>query len=304
MKCRAFTLIEVLASMAVLMILTLALSRMFLSAADISSRGMTAITRNTVAETAMNAILSDLDCMVVNERLACFKVINTVEEDYAGFDSIYFIGTNGDPDDDMPYQYFHYYVEPKTLTNSLGAVYVRYDLMMSRQIMAVGAKHNFFALREGDTKWWEEYDYLTGVEVDVLAENVVAFDFYCQDWLNGDNLPDKTRFKTKSGTFEGYSSIQEVTVKNKQGSETHVRNIPPVSFDVKLKVTSPEAAVEGGMLIAAGGPENIRRGWELLNREATTLVGRAMPMMGPSQYRLQRRSGHNPVSHYFSDSDN
>ena len=292
MKRRAFTLIEVLASMAVLMILTLSLTRMFLSASDITSRGMTSIERNNVAETAMNSILSDLDCMVVNERLACLKVINEEAEDYAGFDSIYFIGTNGDPDDDMPYQYFRYYVEPKTLTNSLGAVFVRYDLMMSRQIMAVGADNGFYALDERDTKWWEFYKDLKGTEVDVLAENVVAFDFYCQSWYDGKNLEDKTTFES----HKGYSSIQKVTV---EGATEQLPNIPPVSFDVKLKVTSPEAAMEGGMLIAAGGEENIRRGWELLNREASTLIGRAMPMMAASQYRLQKRADHNPVSHYY-----
>ena len=107
MKRRAFTLIEVLASMAVLMILTLALTRMFLSASDITSRGMTSIARNSVGETAMDSILSDLDCMVVNDRIACCKIADTV----AGrFDTIYFIGTYGDNDDDMPYEYFNYFV--------------------------------------------------------------------------------------------------------------------------------------------------------------------------------------------------
>ncbi len=54
------------------------------------------------------------------------------------------------------------------------------------------------------------------------------------------------------------------------------------------------------MLLAAGGSDNEQRGWELLNREASTLFGRAMPMMGASQFRLQRRS-YNPVSHYYSE---
>lgn len=288
MKRSAFTLIEVLASMAVLMILTLALSRMFLSASDITSRGMTAIARNSVGESAMESILSDLDCMVANERIACCKFADDVEPNSFGFDTIYFIGTNGDNDDEMPYEYFKYFVKPNVVTNALGAVYKRFDLVKSRVIMAVGATNEFYALRPEPEhqEWWDAFDDipLSQQDHEVLAENVVSFDVYCQSWANGglaDNAENGTAFfSTKPMKGMGVS------------------NLPPVSFDVHLKITSPEAAVEGGMLLMAAGNEN--RGRELLNREATSLFGRAMPMMGTTQYRLQRRS-YNPVSHYYSE---
>ena len=301
MKRHAFTLIEVLASMAVLMILTLALTRMFISASDITSRGMTSIARNSVGETAMEAILSDLDCMIVNERIACCKIADTVE---GRFDTIFFIGTNGDNADDMPYQYFNYYVKPVIATNSLGAVYKRFDLAMLRNTMAVGANHKFFALYPDDKEWWIEYDKLSAgtTEEDVIAENVVGFEVYCQDWSNGRDLnshnPDKIKWNNAMCTY--FSSAKPMNIKDKSGHSITVSNLPPVAFDVKLKVTSPEAALEGGMLLAAGGADNEKRGWELLNREASTLFGRAMPMMGATQFRLQRRS-YNPVSHYYSE---
>lgn len=285
MKRSAFTLIEVLASMAVLMILTLSLTRMFLSASDITSRGMTSIARNSVGESAMESILSDLDCMIANERIACCKFGDDVEPDAFGFDTIYFIGTNGDNDDDMPYEYFKYYVKPALVTNSLGAVYKRFDLMKARVIMALGATNELYALRseEKHKEWWDAFDDIRQ-DQEVLAENVVAFDVYCQSWANGklaDNADNgHAFFSTRPMTGMGTS------------------NLPPVSFDVHLKITSPEAAVEGGMLIAADGEENQKRGRELLNREATSLFGRAMPMMGTTQYRLQQRTD-NPVSHYF-----
>ena len=57
---RGFTLIEVLAAMAVLVVLILALTRMFVSAANITGRGLTTIARNSVGETAMDAIMQDL----------------------------------------------------------------------------------------------------------------------------------------------------------------------------------------------------------------------------------------------------
>ena len=99
-----FTLIEVLAAMAVLVLLVLALTRMFGEAANITKRGTTALMRNSVGETAMDSILQDLDCMIVNERIACAKIAGKVlgggEDD---FDTFYCITTSGDQDDDMPY---------------------------------------------------------------------------------------------------------------------------------------------------------------------------------------------------------
>lgn len=297
-RMRGFTLIEVLASMAVLLILTLALTRMFVAATDITKRGMTSIARNSVGETAMETILQDLDCMVVNERLACYKAAifppPTPEDN---FDTLYFIGTNGDMDDDMPYEYFKYFVKPAIVTNSLGAVYKRFDLVKSRVIMAVGANRQFYALDLDGQNWWEDFDKmpLSDQDHEVLAENVVGFDIYCQDWT-GETFPAY------------YSSTNAVKVNwklNDRDVSVSATNLPPMSFDVKLKLTSPEAAEEGGMLLMDSSTED--RGWELLHREATTLFGRAMPMMGASQYRLQRRGGKdnkgghsNPVSHYYS----
>lgn len=300
MKRRAFTLIEVLASMAVLMVLTLALTRMFISASDITSRGMTSIARNSVGETAMESILQDLDCMVVNERVACCKIADTVE---GRFDTIYFIGTYGDNDDDMPYEYFNYFVSTNIVTNSLGAVYKRFDLVKSRVVMAVGAKNKFYALLPDDKEWWNLFDKelsLSEQDHEVLAENVVGFEVYCQDWATGQDLNSPGTIRWNGGNRTFFSSAKSMSIKDKTGHSIVVSNLPPVAFDVKLKITSPEAATEGGMLLAAGGSDNEKRGWELLNREASTLFGRAMPMMGATQFRLQRRS-YNPVSHYYSE---
>lgn len=302
MKRRAFTLIEVLASMAVLMVLTLALTRMFISASDITSRGMTSIARNSVGESAMEAILQELDCMVINERIACCKIADTVEN---RFDTIYFIGTKGDnfEADEMPYQYFNFFVKPVVATNSLGAVYKHFELRLSRVRMGTAAGRKIYALLESDKEWWIPFDdefSLSEQDQEVLAENVVGFEVYCQDWATGQDLNSPGTIRWNGGNRTFFSSAKSMSIKDKTGHSIVVSNLPPVAFDVKLKVTSPEAAMEGGMLLAAGGSDNEQRGWELMNREASTLFGRAMPMMGATQFRLQRRS-YNPVSHYYSE---
>jgi prepilin-type N-terminal cleavage/methylation domain-containing protein len=286
---RAFTLIEVLAAMAVLVILVLALTRMFVEAASITKRGTTTLLRNSVAETAMDTILQDLDCMLVNERLAAAKFADDVKylagDPQGAFDTFYFITTSGDQDDDMPYEYTKYEVRAILTNNVNGAAYWRYDLFKSRMIMAVGASSEsgspFYALRPGDHEWWDPFETKQD-DAEVMAENVVMFDIYCQRWDNGQD------FTTRG---DDYFSMDKV---DRGGG---VSNIPPVAIDVMLVTTSPEAAVEGGMLLAAGERE---RGLAVMNRDASTVIGRAMPMMGPTQYRLQRRV-HNPLSHYYLD---
>ena len=67
-----FTLIEVLAAMAVLVILVLALTRMFMESASITKRGTTALMRNSTMQTAMETLLQDAESMMVNDRLACY----------------------------------------------------------------------------------------------------------------------------------------------------------------------------------------------------------------------------------------
>lgn len=278
--------------MAVLVLLVLALTRMFGEAANITKRGTTALMRNSVGETAMDSIMQDLDCMIVNERIACAKIADDVPYVVGGqgaFDTFYFISTSGDQDDDMPYEYIKLYVRPTTVTNSQGAVYRRFDLYKSRVIMAVGASPTsgdpFYALRQEDQEWWDLFETIptSNQDQEVLAENVVMFDIYCQRWDTGQD------FVTDGDDFYSSDSLAGVS------------NIPPVAVDVMLVLTSPEAAIEGGMLLASQDTALQKRGLELLNRDASVLIGRAMPMMGPPQYRMQRRASYNPVSHYYPE---
>ena len=124
-----FTLIEVLAAMAVLVILVLALTRMFVQAADITKRGNTALMRNSTGETALETILQDAEGMIVNERLACRITADSFDKSGFGFDDVWFISTSGDQDDDIPYEYFHYFVTNSVVTNAQGAAYQRFSLV-------------------------------------------------------------------------------------------------------------------------------------------------------------------------------
>ena len=287
-KC-GFTLIEVMVAMSVLLLLVMGMTRLFSQASAITSQGMTSIARNSVAETAMETMLQDVDGMIVNERLACYIESDSV--DYGshgfGFDEVWFVSTSGDQDDDMPYEYFHYYIDETTVTNSLGAPFVRFDLHKSRMIMAVADKYATYALTKGHSDWWEELGNLPKTYWDdqVLAENVVRFDIYCLGW-------DGHAWMSGKGSSTEFDSRIAHSAGQKRGN---VNDVPPAAFDLSLQVTSPDAAMEGGMALVSGMGSSLElKGRELMIRESASFFGRAVPVTGVAQL-------HHPEKHYIED---
>lgn len=295
-----FTLVEVLAAMAVLVVLVLALTRMFVEATGIAKRGTTALMRNSTMETAMETLLQDAESMVVNDRLACYVKADTADTgtDGFGFDDVWFIGTSGDQDDDLPYEYFHFYVTNAVATNATGAKYVRFSLMKERMIFAVAddgrpppkgrGALRFYALDKNFAKWWENAKLIPKGSWDdqVLADNVVRFDVYCTGW-NGDEW------------MGGYSGNQEFDSTRGPGGNASMRGVPPAAFDVYLQVTSPETAAESGMALMAGvDPATQKKARELMIRDSASLFGRAVPVNGSARYNAVAIYGTNSTSYY------
>ena len=283
-----FTLIEVMVAMAVLILLVVGMTGIFSQATAVSSQGTASMMRNSVGETAMETILQDVDGMIVNERLGCY--IEADAEDSGtygfGFDDLWFISTSGDRDDDLPYEYFHYYVKETKATNTMGAMYVRFDLHKERMYMSVGDKHEVYALQSGQTRWWEKLGKVSHSTWDdqVLAENVVRFDIYCLGW-NGDGWMGQDG----STGDHVFISTDEHKIKN----DWSVANVPPAAFDIYLQITSPDAAMEGGMaLVDSKTSEVARKGREKMIRESASYFGRTVPMTGASQL-------HHPANHYM-----
>lgn len=292
-----FTLVEVLASMAVLIVLILALTRMFMEASGIVRRGTTALMRNSTGETALETLLQDAEGMVVNERLACYVEANTAYAgtDQFGFDDVWFISTSGDQDDDIPYEYYHFYVTNTIATNALGAAYMRFDLMKERMIFAVGDSRGLYALDSTDTKWWVKGKALPKAVWDsqVLADNVVRFDIYCLGW-------DGQGWMAQSGGLHIFDSTAGPNIPGLLPAvrETY-KNIPPASFDIYLQLTSPEAAVEGGMALVDGVPEDAqKKAREMMIRESSSLFGRAVPITGAARFNTTTIYGTNNTTYY------
>ena len=289
----AFTLIEVLAAMAVLVILVLALTRMFMEATNITKRGSASLMRNSTAETAMETLLQDAEGMVVSDRLACYVKADRTDPKGFGFDDVWFISTSGDQDDDLPYEYFHYFVATNVYTNALGAAYLRFDLMKERMIFAVGDNGNsyganlsFYALATNNAKWWQSASNFPGTVWDrqVLADNVVRFDIYCTGW-------DGTGWM---GGFSGVHQFDSTMGPNNQAPT----NVPPAAFDIYLQVSSPETAIEAGMAMLSNDELTRTKGREMMVRESSSVFGRAVPLIGAARYNTAVIYGTNNTAYY------
>ncbi len=286
-----FTMIEVLASMAVLVILVLALTGLFMEATNITRRGTTMLMRNSTIETVMETILKDTESMVVNERLPCYIEADVVDSGSGGFgfDEAFFITTSGDQDDDRAYQLRRYYVREAIVTNALGAPWKRYQLFRDVWIFAVADDEQPFNpskipvdVMEQGMRWWNHVD-TWGTERVMLADNVVRFDIYCLGWDGLDWMG------AMSGLHVFDSTVGPMSVP--AGQRERFRHMPPASFDIYLQITSPEAAEEGGMALLSSDSSIRQNARAMMIRESATMVGRASPVMGPAQF-------HHPANHY------
>ena len=292
-----FTLIEVLAAMAVLVVLVLALTRMFMEAAGITKRGTTALLRNSTMETAMETLLQDSESMMVNDRLACYVRADTTDKgtDGFGFDDVWFIGTSGDQDDDLPYEYFHFFVTNQVVTNSLGAAYMRFSLIKDRMLFAVADSITrdvpFYALDSQDMQWWVKGKLnpqrgFSPWDRQVLADNVVRFDVYCTGW-EGDEW------------MGGRSGIQEFDSTRGPKGDAKLAGVSPAAFDVYLQITSPEVAAESGMALVQGvDAATQRKAREMMIRDSSSLFGRAVPVNGSARYNAVTVYGTNNTAYY------
>lgn len=290
---RGFTLIEVLAAMAVLVVLILALTRMFVEASGITRRGMTAVERNSAGETAMETLLQDTEGMAVNERLGCYAKADVSDKNGFGFDEIYFVTTSGDQDDGRAYQLMHYYVTNSVATSATGAQYVRFQLFREMWILAVADDYGLDVMSTNkasgvgypQVQWWKYgLDKMTSSggypigERNMLADNVVRFDIYALGWDGKEWMSDN-------------ANLQEFDSTRGPGGG-NPKNVPPAAFDVYLQITSPEVAAESGMALMDGvDSETQQKAREMMIRESSSLFGRTTPVIGAGQL-------HHPVQHY------
>lgn len=265
-----FTLIEVLASMAVLVVLMLALMRIFNEATASMTRGTTSVTRAATARAAMEIITRDIEGAVVDGRLAMYKEGETFMGNY---DRLFLITMSGDPDDGRAYQMVQYYV-----TNSVDSGYTNFVLKRATRNFDVSPVDPF-DLNQTQKEWWRN---LTGFGAgNVVMDNVVRFDvFICE--AGGHHMA------VGGGQFGGsghYSSTENMqvstppTTKFSGAGYTYPSNTPPAYVEVYLQVTSDDTMKKANFLLLQTTADLVRKGYSLLYQDSFVLQSRIVPIM-------------------------
>ena len=290
---KGFTLIEVLASMTVLIVILLALVRLFDEASRAYDKGTTSVSRSAAARAAMEMITRDLEGAVIDRGCPFYKEDYTVDTGTSskpgfGFNEFFFVTMEGDQDDGRSYQLVRYYVKDYTATNA-GVEYRCFSLnratMDSENVRrATGVDllsliKPLSSIEPRISKWWrmvKSGDWDTAVVVD----NIIRFNVYIND-ENGELIQMGNEGWIKEQGY--YSSDQDWNWR----SFYRPAHMPPAYVDIYLQITSDAAMKRGGATFLAGdksGDDTLRQeGRSLMYRESSVLVTRIHPTMWAAQ---------------------
>lgn len=242
----AFTLVEILAAMAILVMVVLGLTRAFNDATDLFRRGTVTVERNSAVQVAMDRIATDLEGLIVNKRLACYQEANQLEDN---FDEMFFVssvppsGAETPSDPDSSYVFIHYYVRVQT-NEFAGVKYRNYQLMREWWYRATLFNNATNPYPHGidpagsDRQWWKRAVGV-GSQTDVLLDNLVRFDIYVHN-----------EFGQLISRLVGIKSYFDST--QTKPPEYPEADVLPAMIDVYIQVTSEETMRRAGAIIAKG----------------------------------------------------
>jgi prepilin-type N-terminal cleavage/methylation domain-containing protein len=267
---RGFTLIEVLASMAVLVVIMLAVMRIFNDTKNTMMRGNNIVLRQGAARAALEVITRDLEGLVVDRRLAFYKEAQTVDNN---FDEIWLITRNGSPNDGRDVQQIRYVV-----TQDTSRGYLTYILNRYTRDFDVATAAGVDPYVSADKEWWKKTS--NGFDPSAkLLDNVVRFDVYVCD---EDGHLIQSGGSPVFGGIAPYSTAVDSTVAGwpepfLSSPQNYPADRPPAYFDIYLQVTSDSAMKRGAALLSQSTASLRRQGYSLLYQDSNVLMKRIVP---------------------------
>jgi prepilin-type N-terminal cleavage/methylation domain-containing protein len=259
-----FTLIEVLAATAVLVVLLLALLRIFGDANQLYLQGNRMVLRNNAGRAAMDLVARDLEGAIVNQRFAMIQKANQVNNDY---DELYFMTMTGDtPSDGRSFRLVRYAVVADT---SKG--YNSYKLKRYVSSYTTATIYNVDPLTTADKQWWKDFDDIAGDPQigEDLMDNIVRFDVYVHN-RDGDII-GRNLGAGPGGSFIEWDSTR---------LDNHPIDTPFGFVDLYLQVTSDQTMRRAALLRQAGNDPGARR---LLDQDSNVLLRRVIPILGSAE---------------------
>lgn len=259
--------------MAILVVLMLALMRIFNEAASTMSRGTTSVTRAATARAAMEMITRDIEGVVVDGRLAMYKESETFRNNY---DRLFMVTMSGDQDDGRAYQMVQYYV-----TNSVHNGVTNFVLKRATRNFEVSPVDPFNPA-QAQKEWWRNLGGFGSGEV--VMDNVVRFDvFVCEP---GGHHMIESGGEMFGGPGGHYASTEDSqvstppTTKFNGSAYQYPSNLPPAYLEVYLQVTSDDSMKKANYLLLQTDATLIKKGYSLLYQDSFVLQSRIVPIMG------------------------
>jgi type II secretory pathway pseudopilin PulG len=270
-RAKAFTLIEVLASMAVLMIIVLILGRVFQDSTNIWNLGTRRSQQNMTGRAVMDFIARDVAEAVCGTNLSFrlesydFRVFGSAPN--TGYDwewwndSIYFVSLSADPDSAHPRtaRLTHYYVGYTKDVNGAD-LNGRYSLMRSAYHGGTNVSVSTMRVAYGLPGWWSNAIVRANMDdaAEVIAENIGSFEVWCVGYTN--------------------DAAGLCSYKNMIGYNSERRNSPfeasklPAYIEIYLSMMDEAAAVRAAELYKAGQNLQARQYVESVERRYAVRV--------------------------------
>ncbi|MBN1268793.1 MAG: prepilin-type N-terminal cleavage/methylation domain-containing protein [Kiritimatiellae bacterium] len=245
-----FTLVEVLAAMAVLLILVMMVGRIFRDSSTIWSLGMRRAQDNMQARAALDFMARELAQAIADEDIGFMLdsydtlVYGDATHDWYN-DALYFVTlardpTNGDPRAATEVKYY-----VTDMVDSTGAAMPgRYRLMRGNR----GPLITCYT----DELWWDNWVHY---DTDVLIENIGSFEVWCAGGTNG---PDGSLHLTNIPCYNSPSLQSLMSPPSGQGTinEAQYRQFQkdklPVYVEIYVAVLEEEDAIRAAALFEAG----------------------------------------------------
>jgi len=263
---RGFTIIEVLASMAVLVLIMLGMARIFPQASKAFQTGVEIADRNAAMQAALDMIIRDIENLVVDNRFGFFKDADVMGGNY---DEFYFVSTSeSDNKSGRDYLQMRYYVTGDTNTTEIGSYATAILKRWTRE---------FNSSRGGDpmatNDFWNHslVGSYTGEGAELLR-NVVRFDVYVAGY-EAIAHPTSTNLVTNGDDFDWFD----------RGANTNQPPKEPHFIDIYLQVAS-DAAMKKYSLLKSTGQDTLAN--DLVNRDSSVLVTRIYPTQMSHEYLL------------------
>lgn len=244
-----FTLIEVLAAMAVLMIIVLMLTRVFRDATSTWTIGTQQVEDNINGRAVLDFIARDISQAMIIGTGCCFRLGSSVTNTYQGgwkSDELCFVALSGATGEREAKEVIYYV--GSMVDKQTNPIPNRYCLKRAMRTSGAAVQYTCY----NNEYWWEDIPRSKGDPV--IAENIATFVVWCtgatNDALGNASYWHGAYHYNSAGDGDLIGAVPSGYDKN--ATITYMRGKLPVRIDLYLEMLGEDTATKAAQLHGAG----------------------------------------------------